>query len=112
MDISSHAKKELLIDALRDRAKTLVEFANLAKQILEAPTCYDEKAVEKFLTADGLGVLEHYFEALKNVNSLSNAKVILKHLPKHFRRAWFRNLKCNTSNSYCDGRQFCRPFYF
>ncbi|WNZ00068.1 Glutamate--tRNA ligase 2 (Glutamyl-tRNA synthetase 2) (GluRS 2) [Sulfurospirillum sp. 'SP'] len=73
VDISSHAKKELLIDALRDRAKTLVEFANLAKQILEAPTCYDEKAVEKFLTADGLGVLEHYFEALKNVNSLSNA---------------------------------------
>lgn len=73
MDISSHAKKELLIDALRDRAKTLVEFASLAKQILEAPTCYDEKAVEKFLTADGLGVLEHYFEALKNVKSLSNA---------------------------------------
>lgn len=73
VDISSHAKKELLIDALRDRAKTLVEFASLAKQILEAPTCYDEKAVEKFLTADGLGVLEHYFEALKNVNSLSNA---------------------------------------
>ena len=73
VDISSHTKKELLIDALRDRAKTLVEFANLAKQILEAPICYDEKAVEKFLTADGLGVLEHYFEALKNVNSLSNA---------------------------------------
>lgn len=73
VDISSHAKKELLIDALRDRAKTLVEFASLAKQILEAPICYDEKAVEKFLTADGLGVLEHYFEALKNVKILSNA---------------------------------------
>ena len=73
LDISSHGKKELLIDALRDRAKTLVEFASLAKQILEAPTCYDEKAVEKFLTADGLAVLEHYFNALKGAKELSNA---------------------------------------
>ncbi|MBP1681152.1 MAG: glutamate--tRNA ligase [Proteobacteria bacterium] len=73
LDISSHGKKELLIDALRDRAKTLVEFASLAKQILEAPMCYDEKAVEKFLTADGLAVLEHYLEALKSANELCNA---------------------------------------
>lgn len=73
LDISSHGKKELLIDALRDRAKTLVEFASLAKQILEAPTCYDEKAVEKFLTADGLAVLEHFLEALKSANELCNA---------------------------------------
>lgn len=73
LDISSHGKKELLIDALRDRAKTLVEFASLAKQILETPMCYDEKAVEKFLTTDGLAVLEHYLEALKSANELCNA---------------------------------------
>ncbi|AHJ14385.1 glutamate--tRNA ligase [Sulfurospirillum multivorans] len=70
VDISLHVKKALLIDALRDRAKTLVEFASLVKQILEAPTCYDEKAVEKFLTADGLGVLEQYLVALKGEKSL------------------------------------------
>ena len=73
VDIALHVKKELLIDALRDRAKTLVEFASLVRQILEAPTCYDEKAVEKFLTADGLAVLEHYFEALKATKELQNA---------------------------------------
>lgn len=73
LDISSHGKKELLIDALRDRAKTLVEFASLAKQILEAPTCYDEKAVEKFLTVDGVATLAYYLAALKEKNELHNA---------------------------------------
>lgn len=73
LDISSHGKKELLIDALRDRAKTLVEFASLAKQILEAPTCYDEKAVEKFLTVDGVATLAYYLAALKEKKELHNA---------------------------------------
>ena len=73
VDIRTHAKKVLLIDALRERAKTLVEFAAMVKQILEAPTCYDEKAVEKFLSADSVAILENYLNALKAAKALSNA---------------------------------------
>lgn len=73
VDLFLHVKKELLIDALKERAKTLVEFAHLAKQILEAPMCYDEKAVEKFLNDDAVVILEHYFEALKNEKMLQEA---------------------------------------
>lgn len=73
VDLSLHVKKELLIDALKDRAKTLVEFAHLAKQILEAPMCYDEKAVEKFLNDDAVIILEHYLEALKNEKMVQEA---------------------------------------
>lgn len=73
VDISLHTKKELLMDALRDRAKTMVEFASLIKQIVEAPMSYDEKAVEKFLTPEGTTVLEHYCEALAHTKELINA---------------------------------------
>ena len=73
VDISLHTKKELLMDALRDRAKTMVEFASLIKQIVEAPMSYDEKAVEKFLTPEGTAVLEHYCEALAHTKELRNA---------------------------------------
>ncbi|NCD12350.1 MAG: glutamate--tRNA ligase [Epsilonproteobacteria bacterium] len=73
VDLSLHVKKELLIDALRDRAKTLVEFARLVKQILEAPTCYDEKALEKFLNDDAVVILENYLDALKAKKELGNA---------------------------------------
>ncbi|AFL69698.1 glutamate--tRNA ligase [Sulfurospirillum barnesii] len=73
VDLSLHVKKVLLIDALKERAKTLVEFARLAKEILETPTCYDEKAVEKFLNDDAVIVLEHYFEALKGEKTMHTA---------------------------------------
>lgn len=73
VDISLHVKKELLLDALRDRAKTLVEFALHVKQILNAPCEYDVKAVEKFLTPDAVEILEKYVTTLKNHGMMDTA---------------------------------------
>lgn len=71
VDIELHVKKELLIDALRDRAKTMKEFALLAQNIIEAPTAYDETAVAKFLSKEALEILEAYKESL-HVNGVLN----------------------------------------
>lgn len=73
VDISLHVKKELLLDALRDRAKTLVEFAAMIKQIIEAPQAYDAKAIEKFLDTKSVEILTQYVNELKKINPLQNA---------------------------------------
>lgn len=74
MDLDLHVKKELLIDALRDRAKTMKEFALLAQQIIETPTTYDETAVAKFLSKEAVGILEAYFDALHVNQNLALAQ--------------------------------------
>ncbi len=65
VDIKDHDKKEILVDALRDRAKTLVEFADMAKAIIEAPEHYDEKAMKKFINDDAIDILRNYAAYVK-----------------------------------------------
>ncbi len=64
LNIENHPKKELLIDSLRDRAKTLKEFAVSAKSILNAPESYDEKAIKKFIKNDSILLLENFSNKL------------------------------------------------
>ena len=73
VDLDLHVKKELLIDALRERAKTMKEFALLAQQIITAPTTYDETAVAKFLSKEAVSILETYGEALHVKGALAYA---------------------------------------
>lgn len=73
VDLDLHVKKELLIDALRERAKTMKEFALLAQQIITAPTTYDETAVAKFLPKEAVSILETYGEALHVKGALASA---------------------------------------
>lgn len=73
VDLAPHPKKELLIDAVRDRAKTLVEFATMIRQIVDAPKTYDEKAIEKFLDTKAVEILSEYKNTLKNVPALEKA---------------------------------------
>ena len=73
VDISLHVSKEVLVDAIRDRAKTLKEFAIQVQQIVDAPQQYDEKAVAKFLTKDAMVVLESYLAVLIAKGSLEEA---------------------------------------
>ena len=65
LDIEDHDKQEILVDALRDRAKTLVEFADMAKAILDTPESYDEKAVKKFIKEDSFEILLKYIAFIK-----------------------------------------------
>jgi len=58
--LTSHDKKEILLDILKDRAKTVKELAVLVKEILATPTSYDEKAVKKAFKEDSIAVLNAF----------------------------------------------------
>ena len=58
--LTSHDKKEILLDELKERAKTLKELAALTKEILTTPTSYDEKAVKKAFKGNALEVLNAF----------------------------------------------------
>lgn len=58
--LTSHDKKEILLDSLKERAKTLKDLAELTKEILATPDSYDEKAVAKAFKADAIEVLNAF----------------------------------------------------
>jgi glutamyl-tRNA synthetase len=58
--LTSHDKKEILLDSLKERAKTLKDLAELTKEILATPESYDEKAVAKVFKADAIEVLNAF----------------------------------------------------
>jgi glutamyl-tRNA synthetase len=58
--LTSHDKREILLDSFKDRAKTLKELAELIKEVLTTPTSYDEKAVAKGFKADAAEVLNAF----------------------------------------------------
>ncbi len=68
--LASHDKKEILLDALKERAKTLAELATMAKEILEAPSEYDPKAVKKAFKGDAKEILEDFKTTLQTKENL------------------------------------------
>ncbi|MDD2780923.1 glutamate--tRNA ligase [Sulfuricurvum sp.] len=72
----SHDKREILLDALKERAKTLVEMATLINEILVRPAAFDEVALKKGYKEDSKAILEAFAQALKNSTEL--------HLPSDY----------------------------
>ncbi|MGG7047538.1 MULTISPECIES: glutamate--tRNA ligase [unclassified Campylobacter] len=64
VDFNAHPKGELLLNILRERAKTLIDMATAANSIINAPQIYDEKACAKFITPAALEILAKYAEIL------------------------------------------------
>ncbi|MFZ2889876.1 glutamate--tRNA ligase [Sulfuricurvum sp.] len=62
----SHDKREILLDALKERAKTLVEMATLINEILVRPSGFDEVALKKGYKEESKAILIAFVEALKN----------------------------------------------
>ena len=58
--LTSHDKKEIILDALKDRAKTIKELSELIKEILTTPVSYDEKAFKKAFKADSVAILNAF----------------------------------------------------
>jgi len=58
--LSSHDKKEILLDTLKERAKTLKEFAALINEIIQTPTAYDEKSVKKAFKGEPIPILNAF----------------------------------------------------
>ncbi len=74
--LTSHDKKEILLDALKERAKTLKEMAQLVNEIIIAPESLDEKAVEKAFKGDAKEVLENFVSKVSACSEL--------HLPSDY----------------------------
>ena len=58
--LTSHDKKEILLDALKERAKTLKELANLVVEVTSTPKSYDENAVKKVMKEGAVEVLNAF----------------------------------------------------
>lgn len=74
--LTSHDKKEILLDELKDRAKTLKDMSVLVKEILHTPESYDEKAVKKAFKGDAVDVLSAFAKKIESAQTL--------HLPSDY----------------------------
>jgi glutamyl-tRNA synthetase len=74
--LSSHDKREIILDALKERAKTLKELATLINEIIIAPSEYDAKAVKKAFKGNAIEVLETFANRLEEASEL--------HLPSDY----------------------------
>ena len=74
--LTSHDKKEILLDAVKERAKTLKEMAGLIIEILATPSAYDEKGMKKAFKGDADEVLKVFAEKLNAGSEL--------HLPSDY----------------------------
>jgi glutamyl-tRNA synthetase len=84
LHIHGHDKKEILIDSLRERAKTLEEFARMARSIIEEPKEYESKAIKKFLKDDALEVLKNFLKFLKSYTKELHLPVDFEEATKEF----------------------------
>ncbi len=66
VDIHGHDKLELLLDATKERGKTLVELAEQINLILMTPTQYDEKASKKAFKGEAKEILNDFASMLKS----------------------------------------------
>ncbi len=72
----SHDKREILLDAVKERAKTLAEMAMLTSEILVAPAEFDEAVLKKGYKEESKAILEVFTAALQNASEL--------HLPSDY----------------------------
>ena len=68
--LTSHDKKEILLDALKERAKTLKELASLVNEVVVTPTSYEEKAVKKAFKGNAVEVLNNFGAKLSTADEL------------------------------------------
>ena len=74
--LTSHDKKEILLDELKDRAKTLKEMSELIKEILQTPTSFDEKASKKAFKGNAVEILNAFGAKVSSAQEL--------HLPSDY----------------------------
>ncbi len=74
--LASHDKKEILLDELKERAKTLKEMAALVKEIIHTPNSYDAKAVKKAFKEGFVDILNAFASKVESCQEL--------HLPNDY----------------------------
>ena len=69
VEIEGHDRLELLLDATKERGKTLVDLAEQIDLILTAPTEYDEKASKKAFKGDAMAIIGEFADMLQSWSS-------------------------------------------
>ncbi len=65
VEIREHEKRDLILNATKERGKTLVELAQQINLILNAPEVYNEKNAKKAFKGDAADILAEFIERLK-----------------------------------------------
>ena len=76
--IAQHDRREFLLDATKERSKTLVELAQNIKMILKAPSEFDPKAVKKAFKGEAIEILRAFAQKLIESEEL--------HLPSDYHK--------------------------
>ena len=66
IDIENHDSLEILLDDVKERAKTLKEMAEVIKNIINKPTEYNEKALKKFIKENTKENLSKFLEFIED----------------------------------------------
>lgn len=64
LDLTKIERGELLLNALRERSKTLVDLRDQAQNIIKRPEKYEKKAYDKFINEKSKELLKAYLEEL------------------------------------------------
>jgi len=62
--LSKNDREEIILDTLKDRAKTLAELSDLIKEILERPSEYENDRIEKLGREESIAILRGFLEEL------------------------------------------------
>jgi glutamyl-tRNA synthetase len=87
VSIHGHDKKEILLDNTKERAKTLKDLADAVRFILDAPTEYNEKDLEKCVDENTADVMRRFVLMLEKSETM--------HLPVEYQDAIDVFLKTN-----------------
>jgi glutamyl-tRNA synthetase len=74
LDMREDKNANFLADMLRERAKTIPQFVEMANSILKEPQSYEQKAVEKFVTKNSISYLKEYLQLLHTNSDLQSAE--------------------------------------
>ena len=72
IELENSDKIDAILDATKQRAKTLVELAKEINKILNTPQEYDEKAIKKAFKGEALTIIRDFVELLKSSDSLNS----------------------------------------
>ncbi len=72
VDLENSDKIDAILNATKQRAKTLVELANEINKILNTPKEYDEKAIKKAFKGEALTIIKDFVELLKSSDNLNS----------------------------------------
>jgi len=83
--LTSHDKKEIILDTVKERAKTIKDMATIIKEIIQTPTSYEEKAFKKAFKGNSVEILNAFgakISACENCHLPSDYHTLMEEIVK------------------------------